>query len=382
MAGSAGLSGRWLLVAVVGGLHAALLEYFARDLENPSALTAMAPVMLTRTLTPTQATPVQPEFTTPTVAPARSRTLATPVAQPPRAGASAAVGATATADGSERSGQPGATLTAESSAGDPLNTPAAASIVSSPVVDPARDVAAVASPPSMQLDPVGAAPPGTSPPTQAAPSWPETTRLSYQLDGRFRSGDLYGSAQVFWQREQAQYQVRVDVDITLFAKLSMVSQGVIDGEQLVPRIFEEIRPGRKRRTARFEAASITLDNGNTVDRPANTQDAASQFVQLTHDFASGRVRLDVGRSVELWMARPGGVDRWTYDVVALEEITTPGFGRVSAYHLRPRPILRPRGNITMEMWYAPSLQYLPVRIRLQMGEEAVLDLTALKVEQR
>lgn len=162
----------------------------------------------------------------------------------------------------------------------------------------------------------------------------------------------------------------------------MVSQGAIDGDQLVPRVFEEIRPGRKRRSARFESGTITLDNGSSVQRPANTQDAASQFVQLTHDFSIGRARLEVGRSVELWMARPGGLDLWVYDVAALEEVTTPGFGRVSAYHLRPRPIVRPRGNITMEMWYAPSLQYLPVRIRLRMGDEAVLDLTAEKIEQR
>lgn len=218
--------------------------------------------------------------------------------------------------------------------------------------------------------------------SQPAVSWPDTTRLSYQLDGRFRSGDLYGSAQVFWQREALQYQVRIDVDITLFAKLSMVSQGAIEGDQLMPRVFEEIRPGRKRRSVRFEGSSITLDNGSSLQRPASTQDAASQFVQFAHDFSSGRTRLEVGRSVELWMARPGGLDLWIYDVVALEELTTPGFGRVNAYHLRPRAMVRPRGNITMEMWYAPSLQYLPVRIRLQMGEEAVLDLTAEKIEQR
>ena len=54
---------------------------------------------------------------------------------------------------------------------------------------------------------------------------------------------------------------------------------------------------------------------------------------------------------------------------------------VEAFHLKPRPIANPRGNITVEMWFAPSLQYLPVRIRVNMGEETYLDLMVDKIEQ-
>jgi hypothetical protein len=34
------------------------------------------------------------------------------------------------------------------------------------------------------------------------------------------------------------------------------------------------------------------------------------------------------------------------------------------------------------MWFAPSLQYLPVRIRVNMGTEAWIELTVEKIEQR
>jgi hypothetical protein len=34
------------------------------------------------------------------------------------------------------------------------------------------------------------------------------------------------------------------------------------------------------------------------------------------------------------------------------------------------------------MWFAPSLQYLPVRIRVSMGEATFVDLTVVKIEQR
>jgi hypothetical protein len=63
-------------------------------------------------------------------------------------------------------------------------------------------------------------------------------------------------------------------------------------------------------------------------------------------------------------------------------LDTTRLGAVEAFHLKPRPIANPRGNITAEMWFAPSLQYLPVRIRVNMGETAYVDLMVDQIEQR
>ena len=109
---------------------------------------------------------------------------------------------------------------------------------------------------------------------------------------------------------------------------------------------------------------------------------ASQFVELTQRFATGREVLEVGRSVTLWLARPGGVDEWVYEIVGREPLVTPKFGTVDSFHLKPRPIANPRGNINVEMWFAPSLQYLPVRIKVSMGDATWVDLMVDKIEQR
>ena len=68
--------------------------------------------------------------------------------------------------------------------------------------------------------------------------------------------------------------------------------------------------------------------------------------------------------------------------VEREMLQTRGLGAVEAFRLKPRPITKPRGPITAEMWFAPSLQYLPVRIRVMMGSEAWLDLLVDQIEQR
>nr|WP_283254445.1 DUF3108 domain-containing protein [Ramlibacter paludis] len=227
---------------------------------------------------------------------------------------------------------------------------------------------------------VPASAPASSAAAVAGATWPADTRLSYQLGGEFRGGPLYGDAQVQWQRNEDRYQVRLDVEVKFLAKQTMTSQGEVTPGGLMPRAYEEYRPG-KRRAAKFGDEFVTLDNGKTTPRPPGMQDTVSQFVDLAHRFATGRDVLEVGRVITLPLGRPGAVDHWTYDVVEKEILRTPKLGAVEAFHLKPRPIANARGNIYAEMWFAPSLQYLPVRIQVRMGDVDYLDLIVEKIEQ-
>jgi hypothetical protein len=218
-----------------------------------------------------------------------------------------------------------------------------------------------------------------SDPTQAAADgWPADTRLSYRLGGYYR-GNLYGSARVQWQREESRYQVRVDLSLALF-RVSMISQGEVRSDVLLPQVYEEQFPWGSRRLA-FDGAFVRFDNGVQLAQPPALQDTASQFVELSHRFSSGRAELKVGQQVNLWLARPQGMALWTYDVVEEELLQTPELGPVSAFHLRPRPIANPTGVITAELWFAPSLQYLPVRVRIDLGEGNFVDLMVERIEQ-
>ena len=131
-----------------------------------------------------------------------------------------------------------------------------------------------------------------------------------------------------------------------------------------------------------QGEDVRLNNGDRVPRPNAVQDAASQFVELGHRFATGQLKLAPGGQVNFWLARPGGVDEWTYDVVGEEALQLPRLGTVQAVHLKPRPLAKPRGSIVAEIWFAPSLQYLPVRIRISQGADAYVDLLVDTIDQR
>jgi hypothetical protein len=78
--------------------------------------------------------------------------------------------------------------------------------------------------------------------------------------------------------------------------------------------------------------------------------------------------------VELPLALPRRVDRWIYEVVAEERLSTP-VGTLDTFHLKPRRADdRPRGELSAEVWFAPTLQYLPVRIRIRQDADTFVDL--------
>jgi hypothetical protein len=111
------------------------------------------------------------------------------------------------------------------------------------------------------------------------------------------------------------------------------------------------------------------------------QDTASQFVQLTWLFRTQPQRLQAGMTIELPLALPRRVDRWVYDVIGLEALDTP-VGRIDAWHLKPRRLDRPSGELTAEMWFAPSLQYLPVRFVVRQDAETYADLLLQQLPQQ
>jgi hypothetical protein len=337
----------WRLIAAltlaVGLLHWAVLVWLAAQWQELSVLRPMATPMFTRLLTPAMAVPPPQRH------PGARR----------KAESAAAVLAAALAP-TEPVPKPESAL--ESTA------PAAPS-VAVPASQPA--VADATAAPSL--------PTSAAPATPNVDSWPPNTRLRYVLSGNYR-GALHGDAQVQWQREGGRYQVQLEISIGWLAHLSMTSQGQVTPDELRPEVFEEDN-GSGRRHMLFTAQELVLMNGARQPRPAGVQDTTSQFVELSHRFAQAPTPLAVGQSVEVWLARPGGADVWTYDVVALETLFTPRHGEVAAFHLKPRPLAKPRGPITAEIWFAPTLQYLPVRIKITLNDETWVDLLVDKIEQ-
>jgi hypothetical protein len=354
-----------VLIALVVLAHSLALNWLSDALEAPPSLKQMATPMFTRVLQPSEP-------------PAIAAASAEP--SPPKAKRPAVTSLA-------KKAAPKPAKAASKPSPEPTPAPAAVAPDTPSPPEPATEVAAAppqppasAPAPNESTASAPAAPASAPAVANDLDTWPADTRLNYRLSGWFR-GELYGSARVQWQRDKDRYQNRVEIDVPPFAWLTLTSQGDVTAQGLSPRDYEEQRRSNSRRVWLSES-DVTLNDGRRVPRPPEVQDTASQFVELAHRFATGREKLEVGRHIEFWLARPNGVDLWTYDIVDRKALQLHGLGVVEAFHLKPRKITNPRGNFTAEIWFAPALQYLPVRIRVNMGPDVFVELTAEKIEQR
>ena len=243
----------------------------------------------------------------------------------------------------------------------------------------ARASEAPAEPASVAAAPAAAAPqaaakPEARPDAQAASHpWPGDIRVRYTGRAHFHA-DLPANAELQWKLDGARYAMRLDMGLGVLQRRSS-SQGQVGAQGLQPERYEESnRPvlGRERRAAlQLDGPSIELADGQREARPAGVQDPVSQFGQLAHFYAAapaGKAR------AEFPLALPKRLSAYAYEIQGRETLDTP-MGKVEALHLKPQRVDgKDSKDTAAEVWLAPELNYLPVRIRIAQDDGASVDL--------
>ena len=210
--------------------------------------------------------------------------------------------------------------------------------------------------------------------------WPKATRVSYLLTGNWR-GELNGRAEVEWIKIDDRYQVNVAMfagpEFAPLVARRMMSEGRIVEDGLAPDRYEEetkvVTRDDRRVSMVFAPDSVTLGNGQQRVRLPGVQDTASQFIQFTWMFGSQPERLRVGNTFEFPLALPRSMNVWVYDVAEEEVLHTP-IGPLNTFHLKPRRTVRRPGEWVVEMWFAPELRFLPVRLRIEQDANTFVEL--------
>jgi len=248
-----------------------------------------------------------------------------------------------------------------------------------PPAEPPPLVVTAAAEPVIEAPPTPAEPAASAVAAAEPFEWPASTRLSYALTGNYR-GEVNGSAQVEWIRQGERYQINLDVAVgPSFAPLisrRMTSDGELTPQGLRPLRYDEdtkiLFRDRRRVSVLFQGADVVLANGKREPAEPGVQDTASQFVQLTWLFLTRREQFEPGRVVAMPLALPRKLYRWRYEVVGDETLYTP-MGPLQTWHLRPQREAG-GGDLTAEVWIAPRLQYLPVRLRIHQDANTFIDM--------
>lgn len=267
----------------------------------------------------------------------------------------------------------------------PVEPPASATAAASPSQAASMPKAAASAVASAASGAASATAAASLPPAAASgPSfeWPLSTRIRYRLGGWYR-GELTGTAQVEWVRQDDRYQVHLDVDAGVVSR-RMTSDGRITAAGLSPLRYEEVTKvvlaAPRVRQMRFDDQTVTLATGETAPRPGapgELQDTASQFIQMIFAFSTRADLLRPGAKLTLQLALPHRVRPVLYEVGAMEWVEAPGGkGWLEAWPVRPRiaPEASSGKDLQVETWLAPRLQMLPVRIRIRQDADNYLDL--------
>ena len=262
--------------------------------------------------------------------------------------------------------RPSNPLHEENSASSPVETEyfAINNIPSSADIDmPQGRAAPVSAEEAVELDPPASAP---GVPAQL----PAPARLRYDATGAARGLRYQADAELLFRHDASHYEARLELRSALGTRVQ-TSAGRIGPTGLMPRRFSS--KWRSEQAAHFNPDQGRISfSANTPDAPllAGAQDRLSVLVQLGAQLAAAPTPYPEGSRFETQTVGPRDAEIWTFTLDSTETLALPaGHFQTVKLSRAPRREYDPR----VEAWLAPSLGYLPVRIRITQANGDFVD---------
>ena len=216
-----------------------------------------------------------------------------------------------------------------------------------------------------------ALPAGPKSTSVSAVSLPGSARLLYKVEGQSKNLNYRASSELTWKTNGDSYDLMTKVTALFVGSRSWSSVGKITGSGLAPTRFAD--KFRTESAAHFEAnkGKITF-SANTPDAPwiAGAQDRVSVFLQLGGMLAANPAGFPMGSNVSFLTVGPRDADTWTFVIEAQETLNLMD-APMPSLKLTRKP--RKEFDQKVEIWFAPSLGYLPVRIKITQDNGDFVD---------
>ena len=187
--------------------------------------------------------------------------------------------------------------------------------------------------------------------------------------GQAKGFDYRATGSLSWRREGPNYEARLELAMPLLGKRVQTSQGSVGPDGLRPTRFADKRSSERAVQFEPEAKRIRFsNNAPEAEWLPGAQDRLSLFLQL-----AGLLRAQprqTGDVLSFQVAGLGDAEIWQFEVGALETLRLPA-GNIEARLLKRTP--RKPHDSTVEVWLAPALGHLPVRLRIAQPNGDVAD---------
>ena len=244
----------------------------------------------------------------------------------------------------------------------PTSAPASTSMASDPTPTPAETSNAVPGATERALQ------------VAIAPSM----KLRYQVAGESKRLPYSASGELLWQHDGTRYSASLEIGAFLIGSRRQTSQGQITSQGLQPDRFGD--KSRSEQAAHFERdKGKVVFSANTPDAPLlpGAQDRLSLLLQLGAMLAGEPQRYPPGTTISVQTVGAREADLWQFTVEDPETLSLPG-GSMSAIKLARQP--RRLYDVKVELWLAPHLNHLPVRVKLTQANGDFVDQTLRSME--
>lgn len=207
-----------------------------------------------------------------------------------------------------------------------------------------------------------APPPREAGPRATAFSIPGSVRLLYNVTGEVKKQTWHARSELLWRHDGSSYQARSEVSAFLAGSRTQTSAGRITSEGLAPVRFSD--KSKSEFAAHFERdKGKVIFSANTPEAPllSGAQDRLSVFLQLGAMIAGEPSRYPPATTITVQTVGPREADNWLFTVEGEEKLALVN-GEMGALKLMRNP--RREYDTKVELWLAPALGYLPVRMRL------------------
>jgi hypothetical protein len=191
---------------------------------------------------------------------------------------------------------------------------------------------------------------------------PGSVQLAFAVTGQMGSAPMQGVfGTLVWQQDGQHYDAQLSLRFLFKTLRSQHSNGVIGAAGIEPARFSDKR--RSEVAAHFmreQGQVVFSNNAPSVPLLPGAQDRLSVMLQLGALMAGDPARYSPGAAFAIQTVGPRDADLWIFKVEQDEHLTLPA-GQYNARKLTRNP--RKPYDDKVELWLAPELGYLPVRIR-------------------
>ncbi|BDT70183.1 hypothetical protein os1_43760 [Comamonadaceae bacterium OS-1] len=259
-------------------------------------------------------------------------------------------------------------------------------------VEPAPTEPVPPEPPASAPVPVEAPPP-PEPPASAASApappavplthatqfaFPDPVRLLYALTGESKKLHYSARGELLWKHDGHAYEATLQASMLFLGSRTRTSVGSITPEGLAPQRFSD--KWRTEVAAHFDQANHRASfSANTPDVVLQTaaQDQLSVVLQLAGILAADPAAYPPAASIAVQTIGPKEGDLWIFSVEGPEKIYLP-YDSLDTLKLIRKP--RKEFDQKVEIWLAPAMGYLPVRLKITNANGDYVDQQLRGVE--